>query len=333
MLQKAEITKNSTTTNGNIKLDITIKNGEINSTTFTWSYIANGINTLDKCVSLKYEDGFLKQFTDTWYLRKIGSTTVNVSEKQAEEIAMRNTRDFTWTIGSGNQTVLINNFNVTKPMTEELIFGAAGNSRGSDPFALYPVWHIGVGLDKYYPGNVYGIYVDIYADTGQIKDVYEVYATLPSETSDYASIADSSISNKTVTDIHSGAASFSAVSLPLVLFLMLAIGGVSIALFAKKTLMQSLQLPKTRKINAIVLCVLISSVALVSLVSAVPTVEAATAYVWGESAAGGSYLFHSTDEITAQTNLSACIDTWYGNAGYSHHNYQENNQTIKTNRP
>jgi hypothetical protein len=93
MLNKADATKNSTTTVGNIKFDITTTSGDSamgNSTTFTWSYISSGINDEGKCVSLGYKDGFLKDFIDTWNLYKIGSTTVNLSEQQAVDIAMKN---------------------------------------------------------------------------------------------------------------------------------------------------------------------------------------------------------------------------------------------------
>lgn len=332
MLQKAEITKNSTTTSGNIKFDITITSGQINSTTFTWSYFSNGINTLDKCVSLKYQDGFLTLFTDTWNLHKIGNTTVNISEKQAEELATKNAKAYTWTIGSGNQTVAVNNFNVTKPMVEELTFMQAGSTRDSDPLALYPVWHIGVGLDKYYPGNVYGIYIDIWADTGQIKDVYEVFSTLPPETSDIASIADSSIGDQAIIDTYLDTFyADSTVSLPIVLLLVVAIGGFAIVLFTKKTPMYSMRLPKIRKVGTTVLCIMISSVAFVSLASAIPTANAEVANIWGETAAGGGYLYHTTSEISAQTQLSSNISSWYSNAGYTSNNYQPYGQTTKSN--
>jgi hypothetical protein len=124
MLNKVDSTKNSTTTVGNIRFDVTTTSGNSpmgNSTTFTWSYTSNGITYTGKCVSLGYKDGFLKNFIDTWNLYKIGSTTVTLSEKQAEDIAMKNARSYTWTIGSGNQTFLINNFNVTKPIVKEFV--------------------------------------------------------------------------------------------------------------------------------------------------------------------------------------------------------------------
>ena len=328
--REVDPTKNSTTTIGNIKFDITTTSG--NSTTFTWSYTSGGINTLDKCVSLGYKEGFLKHFIDTWDLHKIGSTTVNLSEQQAEEIAMKNAKTYTWTIGSGKQAVVINNFNVTKPVVKELIFSIAGNAdntRDNDQLALYPLWHIGVGLDKYYPGNVYGIYVDIWADTGQIKGIYEVFSTLPSTTNETATIAESSIINQPST---TGALnSFPTSWIALMLLSAIALGAFPIWLLRRKTTVHSLRLPKIRKVSSAVLCILIATITWLSLVTAVPTANAAVANIWGETAAGGGYLYHTQAEKDNQTQLSSDINTWFGNAGYAHNNFQQNDQTTKSN--
>jgi len=97
--------------------------------------------------------------------------------------------------------------------------------------------------------------------------------------------------------------------------------------------------PKIRKFSAIVLCILLSTVALLSLATAVPTATASVANIWGETAAGGtdpnnpnlSYLFHTKAEIDNQTQLASDINGWFGNAGYAHNNFQANNQTIKSN--
>lgn len=54
----------------------------------------------------------------------------------------------------------------------------ASNTRSKDSLALYPVWSVGVALDKWY-GQLYGIQVDIWADTGQVRVVQEAWSTLP----------------------------------------------------------------------------------------------------------------------------------------------------------
>jgi hypothetical protein len=337
MLNKVDSTKNSTIIVGNIKFDITTTSGDSamgNSTTFTWSYTSNGITATGKCVSLEYRDGFLKAFIDTWNLYKIGSTTVNLSEKQAEEIAMKNARAFTWSVGSGNQTIVINNFNITKPMVAHLMFceaGNASNARDSDQLALYPMWRIGVGLDKFYPGSVYGISVDIWADTGQVKEIFELISTLSASNGETATIAESSISNQTSTATVQ-TDSFTAIWIVLAPFAVIAISVFPVWLIRKKTPLHSLRLPKVRKIGATVLCILIGLVTLMSLASAVSTVNAAAcSVVWANSSAGDPYLYHTTSEIDYQYALSLIIDAWFGSAGYDHHNYQPNMQTTKNN--
>jgi hypothetical protein len=332
MLNKADATTNSTTTVGNIKFDITTTSGNSpmgNSTIFTWSYISNGIIATRKCVSLGYEDGFLKVFIDNWNLYRIGSTAVNLSEKQAEDIAMKNAMNYTWSVGTLNQTIVINNFNVTKPMVKHLMFceaGNASNARDNDPLALYPVWRIGVGLDKFYPGNVYGISVDIWADTGQIKDIYELFSTLPAPIGKTATIAESSISTKTSTAaVQTGG--FPAIWIAVAPFAVITMGVFPIWLIRKKT---PLRLPKMRKIGAIMLCVLIGSVALFCLSSAISTVDAAVSVIWAETCYS-PYLTHTIQEITLQLSISSHIDSWFGDSGYAHNNYAPASQTTKTN--
>jgi hypothetical protein len=45
--------------------------------------------------------------------------------------------------------------------------------RGKDQFTLYPSWNVPLGFDKFYPGDVTGMIVSFWADTG------EVYAMSP----------------------------------------------------------------------------------------------------------------------------------------------------------
>jgi len=156
-LNKADPFVNSTSIVGNLKFEITATYGNSTmgeSSTFTWSYTVDGVNAPCKCVSLGYTDGFLKVFIDNWNIYSVGSTIVNISEQTAENIAMKNAKTYSYTVGSGNEMYIINHFNVTQPMYEELIFSEVGNApdaRSSNPLELYPMWRIGVGLDKYYP--------------------------------------------------------------------------------------------------------------------------------------------------------------------------------------
>jgi hypothetical protein len=41
-------------------------------------------------------------------------------------------------------------------------------ARNADPFTLYPCWIVPLGFDKFYPGDVTGISVSVWADTGEV---------------------------------------------------------------------------------------------------------------------------------------------------------------------
>ena len=181
MLDEVDASKDVTAAFGNVKLEVTNSGGY---KIFKWSYTLNGVNAACKCVALGYKNGFLEYFIDKWDLYKIGSTDINLSEEKAIAIAMEAAKAHSWKVVSGNDTVEINDFNVTKAIVKRLGFCSsfnADNPRGEDLLTLYPMWRIGVGLDKFYPGNVYGIYVDVWADTKEIRYIREVFSTLPPE--------------------------------------------------------------------------------------------------------------------------------------------------------
>jgi hypothetical protein len=178
MLENVDADKNGTKTVGNVKLEVAVSE---DSTVFRWTYTFNGIDASDKCVAIGYKDGFFKYFIDNWNLYKIGSTTVNISEKEAIDIAMEQARAFSWNMGSGNDTVKISGFTVTNGMIWENVFCSnlyANNARSEDPLMLYPVRHVWVSLDKFYPGNVYGFNVYVWADTGEVCAINERVSTL-----------------------------------------------------------------------------------------------------------------------------------------------------------
>ena len=315
-LNNANPTKNSTTTIGNINFNINTISGNStvgNSTTFTWSYTFNGVNADCKCVSLTYENGYLQSFIDTWKLYPIGSTTVNLSEQQAENIAMQNAKTSSWTIGSGNQKQVITNFNLTKPVVELLEFAPAGNAsnaRSSDPLTLYPLWGIGVGLDKWYPGNAFGIGVDIWADTEKIRDMETEFSTLPPPAgAAVATIAESSIptlNNQTsVSTVNNQASATAGFNMFPAWIMLAAFAAVLIVYFpvwlsGKKTLPHLLCLPKLRATAGVILCIMMGLTALVPLVNAGDTL------IFGDNSSD-TYNYHSGPEISAQQMIAQYI--------------------------
>jgi hypothetical protein len=329
MLNNIEVTRNYSKVIGNFKFDINYTNDSNigQTTTFTWSFTANGVNCPSKCVSLCYINGFLKDFIDTWNLYKVGSTVVNISKQQAEIIAMQKAKTFTWTDGSGSNLRIINNFNLTKPMYKTLVFCEAGNStdaRNADPLMTYPMWRIGVGLDKYYPGNVYGIYVDIWADSGEVRGIQVASTNLPPPNATIASITDCSINAQ--TDAISTISKTGIAILPV--FILVAIGAMYVLLTRNHRLLRLQPLSKTRKAGATILCLLIGSIA---VISALPfTCASGTSNIWGANSAGNPYLVHSQSERYYQGILSSYIDYLFWTCGYNNNNYQ-GSQTVPSN--
>ena len=323
MLDNVNPDTNLTAISGNLKFNVTESGSSI---TFTWSYTSSGIDAVYKGVSLEYENGFLQNFVDTWNLYPIGSTAVNLSEAEAESIAMQNAKTYSWKVGSGNETYVVNRFNVTQPIVEQLIFCEAGNASGArsdDPLTLYPAWRIGVGLDKFYPGNVYGIYVDVWADTKQVRGAQEVFSTLPPPEGQVASIADSStqIGNNQTSNIDASSNSLPETWIIFCVFAVLALSIIPTSLRKKNHSYWFYRLPKYRvfKVTGVILCLLILSAAFVGLLSAVQTAEGSSyAEIWSDSSNGSNgTLFHTQTEINNQANISAIIYSWFNANGYS----------------
>jgi hypothetical protein len=235
---------------------------------------------------------------------------------------MKSAKTYTWTVGSDNQTYVINNFNLTKPMIKYIVFCEAGNAAGArstNSLTLYPMWRIGVGLDKYYPGNVYGIYVDIWADTGQVRDMQEVVSTLPPPASDIATIAESSINNQ-ASNITAQSSMFPLIWILLAGCTVSAITAVPVYLIKKKTMSHPLHMPKVSKVGGTILCLLIGSAALMALVSTVPLASAGSALMWGDNhpvVPPNNPNPHTPQEIHNQEMISANITSWFASYGYS----------------
>ena len=319
--------KNSTKTIGNVNFEINTISGNStfeNTVTFTWSYTANGVDAHCKCISLCYKNGFLYRFFDSWNLYPIGSTNIILSQQQAENIAIENAETFTWTIGSASDKHVINNFNITKPMYSHLVFCPVGNgtnSRSSNPLMLYPMWIIGVGLDKFYPGNVYGIYVNIWADNGRISNIQEASSSLdPPAGATVASMAESSIptTNNETPDAAVSLNVFSGV------WVFAALGGfmvfsVLVWFNRKMSLSHLLRLPKLRRLGRAILCILIGSSMLLALVSAIPSVNAGSGLIWGNNSDGSNNtLYHTPNEIGNQSMIASYLYNLFQSCGYSY---------------
>jgi hypothetical protein len=148
---------------GNVKL--IVSSGE-NFARFEWIYTSNGLDFTRKRRSIHFEHGSLIDFCDLWGLYKIGSDSVNVSEEEAINIARNATKDMPKLYGRvGNETIVLQPKVANSPVEAKLMVGI------KEPLTLYPLWHVQLYFDKLY-GNYYGVAVDIWADTGEIRGTY-----------------------------------------------------------------------------------------------------------------------------------------------------------------
>ena len=175
-LNNLDTSKNITVTCGTTNLEATTIDGY---TSFKWTYTAKGILSPDMFVGLGFKNGFFSYFVDNWQYYKIDNTNVSVSENTARLMALCAAKSQLQSMNLNNNTV-DRNFNSSNVQWTSLVFessSGANNPRSSDSSLLYPVWRVGVDLDKWY-GNLYGVEVDIWADIGQIRSIQEACSDL-----------------------------------------------------------------------------------------------------------------------------------------------------------
>jgi len=161
--------KNSqdSTLSGSLKLTTTHK--DLSDTAFgdsyqfRWDYTYNGCDYPALVVS--YRDGVFSAFKDERAIYTIGDTTVNVSQKQATDIALDTIKNYSYKM---SDDVWISNFGVNG--TNTYLAPAIRNST-----YLYPCWTTIIYLDKTYPGSVRALVVYVWADSGQAWGTNSVY--------------------------------------------------------------------------------------------------------------------------------------------------------------
>lgn len=146
--------RNQSVSSGNIVLKVTVQDRRVN---FEWHYQMNGLEAPRKKLSVTLESGLLRGFVDHWSIKKIGSTTINISEKEATDIAFKVAKDDIDELGA----------TVTKIEASVDLWNHEATGRGS-PNTLYPAWHVILHFDKTYSGFTIGYRVDIWADTGEV---------------------------------------------------------------------------------------------------------------------------------------------------------------------
>ena len=330
LLDDVDASKNATKNDGNTQLEVSAIDGY---TTFKWTYTFNGVIAPSKFVALGFNNGFLTAFVDYWQVYKMGSTNVFLSEKEAIAIALETAKDYFWSLKLEEVALDSENFNESNVRWTALIFDnslEAGKPRSEDRLELYPVWRVGIALDKWY-GQMYGIQVDIWADTREVRCVQEAWSTLPPPEGVPTAEMDSHVS--AVSEAKPSLAMLVAFP-PLVLA-----AGVAFAWMRrrKKTCNYSLLKPRTIKAGGILLCVLISSI----ILSSIATVNATRAgVIWGSESTGaydpnipGSWKYwrKNQTEVNLQRYISDNIENYFDSNGYDGYNRQGYSGSLKNN--
>ena len=163
ILQSFKESKNTEKVVGDIKFLLTT---EGNDAEIQWIYTASGIDFQSKSVSISIDNEVLETLADGWYLFKVGSTEVNISEEEATNIALNYLKSYSWTATIDDQQVKVTDYIVLQePRVVQLL--PQGREESLD---LIPYWYITFYLNKVYPENINGIGIGIWADTGEVRD-------------------------------------------------------------------------------------------------------------------------------------------------------------------
>lgn len=328
-LEGIEDGKNATKTLENARLEVTAIDG---STKFKWTYMFNGAIAPSKVVALSFKNGFLKYFVDTWNLHSVGTTSISISEDETVAIALETAKAHSWSLKLEAAALEAKNFNASNVRWTALLFDdslGAGKTRSEDPLMLYPVWRVGIALDKWY-GQLYGVEVDVWADSGEVRRVQEAWSTLPLlEGVPTAGMNDqASVSEAPSLAMLIGLPTFAVFEL-----------GVALVWMSRKRNghLHILLKPRSLKIGGILLCALISSTA---LLGAIATANATTraGIIWG-SESNGAYGYDPPnnftwrkhqDEIDLQRSAAVAIADCFANHGYTGVNHQGNRGSTKS---
>lgn len=146
--------QNTTVTVDNVRFELT---EESSRTKLRWDYTIDGADYTK--ISFTFRNNGEFSFSDTTHLYEIGSTNVKISREDAVALAMERVENMSWTV----EDVKVGNVTVLNNRTSAALLTAP-----KEPLVLYPYWQVSLTFDKVYPGNVYGVTYNIWADTGEI---------------------------------------------------------------------------------------------------------------------------------------------------------------------
>lgn len=144
---------NTTITEGNVSFELTV---EVEEASFSWVNTFNGAKYTKIDFSF-WNNGEFAIIDDRY--NKIGSTDVKISKDEAVALALERVENMSWTV----EGVKVGNVSILDNRTSAALLTAP-----KEPLVLYPYWQVSLTFDKVYPGNVYGVTYNIWADTGEI---------------------------------------------------------------------------------------------------------------------------------------------------------------------
>jgi hypothetical protein len=175
--------------------------------------------------------------------------------------------------------------------------------RGEDQFTLYPLWNVPLGFDKFYPGDVAGMIVCIWADTGEIATASPMIVD-----SSMGNVADDSKVQESNTVLGS-------LSAPILVTAGFSL--VAILLGYKKKVFE---VAGGRKMFSVTWTIILSGLIIVSAIAvAVPQVSA-TSRSRAYATLNGSVPSQVWYEQTAAYSVCDSITTLFSNAGYDAYN-------------
>ena len=316
-LNNIEPNQNHTQTINNKVLEITVYDDNATvRTEFKWYYTANGATApYTKLVALSFTDGYLSSFADKWDFYPIGSTKVTLSRESAVDMALEVAKHRDYTVPLGEDVFDPARFN-SQLSVSWVSLGFAGsldaaNPRSENILVLYPVWQVGIVFNEVF-GELYGVEIDIWADTCEVRSEQEAYSAL---VADWFK-ARAAEEEQATSSLESGVFSVSVLSVQIVFlgFFMGLSGAVMVMLFKKR---QSMGLLQLRRFSAKAFALLFGLLLL--LMVFLPLIETASAstagVIWGSRSTGApnsptSYSWRKMDgEINKQASVQSYLST------------------------
>jgi hypothetical protein len=152
-------------------------------TSIEWAYHQEGVDLVKKHIQLEFVNGSISWLGDTWNLYSVydqktiskeEAQSIGFKEAQAKPINMFSTKDSQPTAvqvtPDWNGWTSTANLNLIPGATSSQAIGLSNDTSSSvhgDPLTLYPQWHLIFYFGKPI-GNVLGVEVGVWADTGEV---------------------------------------------------------------------------------------------------------------------------------------------------------------------